>query len=110
MRKTDDGAHDPFVLGTGECTLERPLAILVSLEGVPAPKWVPKSVLHDDSEVFSKGDIGKVVVEAWWGEQSAPREREKKILPLRKVSSARWDAELRRQREARIRSARGIQS
>lgn len=107
MSKTDDGAHDPHVLGHGECLLERPLAIKVAIDGDQEPKWVPKSVLHDDSEVFSKGDTGKIVVEAWWGEKSSPRDREKRILPLKKTSSSRWDAELRRQREARIRSAGG---
>jgi len=32
-------------------------------------RWVPKSVIHDDSEVFKKGDKGQVVLKTWWAEK-----------------------------------------
>lgn len=28
--------------------------------------WVPKSVIHDDSEVFEKGGDGALIVKAWF--------------------------------------------
>jgi len=32
--------------------------------------WVPKSVLHDDSEVYEKSQVGKLVVKRWFAEKS----------------------------------------
>lgn len=37
----------------------------------PIPFWVPKEVVHDDSEVYGKGHEGKLVVKMSW----AVRER-----------------------------------
>lgn len=31
--------------------------------------WIPKSVLHDDSEVFEKDGEGTLVVKSWWAEK-----------------------------------------
>ena len=28
--------------------------------------WIPKSVVHDDSEVYKQGDEGKLVLEEWF--------------------------------------------
>jgi len=33
----------------------------------PWDMWVPKSVIDDDSEVWRKGQRGRLVVAAWWG-------------------------------------------
>lgn len=43
---------------------ETPRALLVSVDG--DDKWFPKSVIHDDSEVYAPGDEGELVVKAWW--------------------------------------------
>lgn len=32
-------------------------------------RWVPKSQIHDDSEVFEKGHEGKLVVKKWLAEK-----------------------------------------
>jgi len=32
----------------------------------PIPFYVPIENLHDDSEVYKKGDEGKLVVKMWW--------------------------------------------
>lgn len=32
----------------------------------PIPFWVPQDCVHDDSEVYRKGDEGKLVVKMWW--------------------------------------------
>lgn len=44
-------------------------ALLVVIEGEET--WVPKSVVHDDSEVFDDGDNseGTLVLYEWWAEQ-----------------------------------------
>lgn len=50
-----------------ECTAETDRAILVSVNG--GDHWVPKSQLHDDSEVYSKKDSGKLVMSKWIAKQ-----------------------------------------
>lgn len=45
-------------------------AILVLLDG-EEEAWIPKSVIHDDSEVFSeKSPEGTLVVATWWAERN----------------------------------------
>ena len=44
-------------------------ALLVRLKD-GAMVWVPKSVIHDDSEVYEKDyEEGKLVVQRWWAER-----------------------------------------
>lgn len=57
----------PADLGNGECIHETEKAVLVKLSDCKL--WVPKSQLHDDSEVFGKGMKGRVVVKFWWAEK-----------------------------------------
>ena len=33
---------------------------------IDKPYWLPKSVLHDNSEVWKLGDVGMIVVKEWW--------------------------------------------
>lgn len=67
----DDNSFD--FEGTWEFVRQTDLAILVQLQdGKRWSKtvlWVPKSVLHDDSEVYAPGTSGKLVVSAWWAEE-----------------------------------------
>ena len=55
-------------VGDFRCTRETDKAILVS-DGT-TELWVPKSVLHDNSEVYSDGDEGDLVVLEWWAEKN----------------------------------------
>jgi 3-methyladenine DNA glycosylase AlkC len=65
----------PYDIGYGECIKEshkdtgKPGALLVKFE-TDKELWIPKSVVHDDSEVRKEGQVGDVVVHAWWGEQN----------------------------------------
>jgi hypothetical protein len=68
---TDD-RFGPVDIGQGECVIERDAAILVTMAdeyGSQVDRWIPKSCLHDDSEVYKYGHVGKVVVRAWWAEE-----------------------------------------
>ena len=47
-----------------EAKVETDSALLVDIDGDEV--WVPKSVIHDDSEVYEKGHEGTLVVESWW--------------------------------------------
>jgi len=69
MDRSRDSVNESVTLGIGECALERPKAILVAMPDefeLLVDRWIPKSVIHDDSEVYRAGTSGKVVVLAWW--------------------------------------------
>lgn len=56
-----------YPVSVGETTVirETEKAILVTVDGEQT--WVPKSVIHDDSEVWSrKNGEGQLVVKAWF--------------------------------------------
>ena len=73
--EADDGGDwkargaEPTHIGDGECIAETPKAILVRLAGTSFERWIPKSQLHDDSEVFEKGGKGRVIVKLWFAEK-----------------------------------------
>jgi hypothetical protein len=61
-------ASDPVHLDDVEAKVETYKALLCAIEG--EERWVPKSVIHDDSEVYSmKNNTGTLVVERWWAEK-----------------------------------------
>lgn len=39
-------------------------AVLVRVNG--KDKWIPQSVIHDDSEVYEPGGEGKLIVRGWF--------------------------------------------
>ena len=46
---------------------ETDLALLCSVED--KKHWIPKSVVHEDSEVQSEGDSGTIVIMRWFAEE-----------------------------------------
>lgn len=56
--------NEPVVVGDVEVLHETEAAILVALDGEEI--WIPKSVIHDDSEVWEEGDTGVFVVKEWF--------------------------------------------
>lgn len=57
---------EPFTIENCQATKETPMALLVTNVDEEKEFWVPKSVIHDDSEVFEKGHKGRLVVEGWF--------------------------------------------
>lgn len=53
-------------LGRGWVEHETDKAILVVIDGMGKNLWIPKSQIHDDSEVYRDGQQGEVVVTQWW--------------------------------------------
>lgn len=49
------------------CKCQTEKAILVEIEG--EEHWIPQSQIDDDSEVFSAGDEGTLVITEWIAEQ-----------------------------------------
>jgi hypothetical protein len=62
----DDGDDDPVVIRNVQPVRETGLALLVELGRMQ--HWIPKSVIHDDSEIYELGDgaPGKLVIAGWF--------------------------------------------
>jgi len=67
----DEEGNAPYSLGEGFVTAHSDKALQVEIR--PHGRvWVPKTVIHDDSEVFEAagaGATGELVVKAWWAEK-----------------------------------------
>lgn len=61
--------NDPHSLGEGTTMVERDKAICVYLDDAEEDQWIPKSVIHEDSEVWKGGQSGEVVVKQWWADK-----------------------------------------
>lgn len=58
------------MLGVGKVVASTSKALCVRLDDAEEDLWIPKSQLHDDSEVYdSDSPPGEVVVTQWWAEQ-----------------------------------------
>lgn len=61
-------SEDTLSFEVDQVEAESDKAILVEIDGVK--HWVPKSQIHDDSEVYSKASGGgTLIVTGWWAEQ-----------------------------------------
>ena len=67
MPRRDD-EDETHAMGEGRCTRETEKAILVRIDDKET--WVPKSVVHDDSDVWKTGDEGTIIVKRWWAEKN----------------------------------------
>jgi hypothetical protein len=47
----------------------------------PDARWIPNAAVHPESEVFRKGDSGKLVVHAWFVEKRDRRDDEPETPP-----------------------------
>ena len=69
----DDGSRgrNPYLVGIAKCIRETDKAIGVKIKGKPPGSivWIPKSVVHDDSEVYGNGHEGKLIVQRWFAEK-----------------------------------------
>lgn len=57
-------------LGEGRVIRDSGKAILVELTDSGKQVWIPKSVIHDDSEVYEDGTEGIVIVKTWFAEKN----------------------------------------
>jgi len=67
---------EPHTIGSGKAIRETGKAVLVQLDdefdpfGEPQEIWIPKSVIHDDSEVYQEDTEGEIIVFSWWAEKN----------------------------------------
>lgn len=69
-RMSMPSGEEPFIMGDAEPITESRNGknILFNVEGEEI--WVPKKVIHDDSDVWKLGnDPGSLVVKYWWAEK-----------------------------------------
>ena len=64
MRESDETVSFEDV---DECQRETDKAILVNVDG--QDRWVPKSVIHANSEVYEKGTSGTLVIAEWFAKK-----------------------------------------
>lgn len=65
MRRNDNG-REPFLMGEVLVVRTTDKALLVEIDEDEV--WIPKSVIHEDSDVRDNGDEGDLVVQLWWAE------------------------------------------
>lgn len=63
--------NSPFSLGHANVVNETEKAVLFHVDDLDRGLWVPKSVIHDNSETWdSENDDGELVVRQWWAEKN----------------------------------------
>lgn len=69
--KNDVLRTDGVNLGLAQAIAETEKALRVQLESEDSPRWIPKSQIHDDSEVYDadKNATGDLVVTRWFAEK-----------------------------------------
>lgn len=68
MSRDDDGGSEPCSLGEGKVLKGTEKALLFEPDGETS-FWVPRSVVHDDSEVYEEEHEGELLVKHWWAEK-----------------------------------------
>lgn len=63
-----DDEDDTHSMGEAKCIAASEKALRVTIGDETL--WIPKSVVHDNSEVWKMGDEGKLVVKKWWAEKN----------------------------------------
>jgi len=58
-----------FHIENARCIRETEKAILVEADEFDEPTWVPKSMIDDESECWTDGTDGVLIVSDWFAEQ-----------------------------------------
>lgn len=67
-RRTIVASDMPVALPEGKITRETEKAVLYEYDGEKT--WVPKSVIHDDSDIWKNGEEGVLKVQSWWASKN----------------------------------------
>lgn len=68
-RIRDESSQDAFEIRGVRCVRETENALCCVGES-GRERWVPKSVVHDDSFVFEAGQSGTLTVKLWWAQKN----------------------------------------
>ena len=63
--------REPVTIEGASCDRESKLALLCVIPSGKRKieKWIPKSQIHDDSEVYAPGHSGKLVITGWFADR-----------------------------------------
>jgi hypothetical protein len=62
-------SHDAVYFDGCKVKAETAMAVLVVIPDLDKEVWIPKSQLHDDSELACKGDEGTLAITEWFAEK-----------------------------------------
>jgi hypothetical protein len=65
--RDNDEQWEPVSFDDVVCLSQTKMAIKVLVDG--EEYWIPKSQVNEDSEVYQKGDEGKLIVPRWLAEE-----------------------------------------
>ena len=68
MNQRSDGN---IVIEDATCDIETDNALRVHAPDLEGDQWVPKSQIHDDSEVYKAGGSGDLIVSEWIAKEKA---------------------------------------
>jgi hypothetical protein len=69
MIMAEEYQEDYVLFEESHATADTPMALLVRCKELASAIWVPKSVIHDDSEVWKPFTNGNLIVSRWWAEK-----------------------------------------
>ena len=71
MTRLRNPSEDAVYFEDARCKAETPKAILVKIDTRDGKKevWVPKSQVHDDSEIAGRDDEGTLAITEWFAEK-----------------------------------------
>lgn len=68
MRSTGHG-DDAVSLGGAVVLRSTDKALFCEVHDLGESIWIPRSVIHDDSEVYDDDHDGELVVKSWWAHE-----------------------------------------
>jgi hypothetical protein len=70
-RGREEGNEEPVALDDVYADRETQMALLCVIEigKRKQERWIPKSQIHDDSEVYRAGHRGKLIITGWFAEK-----------------------------------------
>lgn len=62
-------AKDTATFQDAVCTKQTDRALLIECPEFDGARWIPRSQIDDDSEVYKEGDEGALVISGWFAEK-----------------------------------------
>ena len=66
--RSDGRGEDGVSLGHATVKRTTDKALQCEVDDLGETWWVPRSVIHDDSEVYDDGHEGELIVKRWWAD------------------------------------------
>lgn len=71
--KEEKKMEEDLTLEHAKIVQATPRAVLVESDELAelgeSPLWIPQVAIHDDSEIWRKGDVGSLTIKGWWAKK-----------------------------------------